>query len=382
MPDMRVMKSPEGVDLCITTRCNLRCSYCSHFTSKGDVNKDLPKEEWLMFLKELNENAVLNVCLSGGESLIREDFKDIVDGVVKNRMRFSILSNGTLITDDILEFLKSTKRCSSIQVSIDGPGPDINDISRGKGTFEKALRGLRLLLKHKLPATVRVTIHKFNYKHLDEVARLLLEDVGLPSFSTNSASNFGLCKENKNSTQLSAAEFSESMAKLMELNKKYNGRIGAQAGPLASGKHWMEIEEAIQKGKKGIPGCGYLRSCGGIFNKMAVRADGIMLPCSQMPHVELGRINKDKLKDVWLNHPELKRLRDRRDIPLGDFEFCRDCKYIPYCRGGCPAVSYTLTGDENEPSPDADSCYKAFVESGGKLPKFKDSVKIKSCCCD
>jgi len=369
MSDIRVMKSPKSVDLNITTRCNLRCSYCSHFSSKGDVKKDLPIEEWLLFFKELNENAVMDVCLSGGEPLIRKDFKELVDGVVKNRMRFSMLSNGTLITNDILEYIKSTKRCDSIQVSIDGPGHDTHDIFRGKGTFEKALNGLKLLLKHKLPATVRVTVHRFNYKNLDEVARLLLEEIGLPSFSTNSASNFGLCRENKDSIQLNAEEYSEAMEKLIELNIKYKGRIGAQAGPLASGKHWMEIEEAIAMGKKSLPGCGYLRSCGGVFSKMAVRADGIMLPCSQIPHVELGKINKDKLQDVWLNHPELIRLRERRDIPLGQFELCRDCKYIPYCRGGCPAVSYTLTGDENKPSTDA--CYRVFIDSGGKLPKKK-----------
>ena len=372
------MKSPKSVDLNITTHCNLRCSYCSHFSSKGDVKKDLPTEEWLLFFKELNENAVLDVCLSGGEPLIREDFKELVDGVVKNRMRFSMLSNGTLMTDDILEYIKSTKRCDSIQVSIDGPGPDTHDIFRGKGTFEKALNGLKLLLKHKLPATVRVTLHRFNYKYFDEVARLLLEEVGLPSFSTNSASNFGLCRENRDSTQLNAEEYSEAMAKLMELNVKYKGRIGAQAGPLASGKHWMEIEEAINKGVKSLPGCGYLRSCGGVFSKMAVRADGVMLPCSQMPHVELGRINKDRLRDVWMNHSEFKRLRERRDIPLGQFELCRDCKYIPYCRGGCPAVSYSLTGDENKPSTDA--CYRVFVESGGRLPDRKETSRTTGCC--
>jgi hypothetical protein len=54
-------------------------------------------------------------------------------------------------------------------------------------------------------------------------------------------------------------------------------------------------------------------------------------------------------------------------ISLGkDFPYCKDCGYIPYCRGGCPALAYTITGDENKPSPDA--CYRAFLESGGKLP--------------
>ncbi|HJO93533.1 MAG TPA: SynChlorMet cassette radical SAM/SPASM protein ScmE [Victivallales bacterium] len=363
---MQLMKTPKSVDLNITTKCNLRCSYCSHFSSEGETGKDLPTEEWLKFFEELRDCAVLDVCLSGGEPFFRKDIKELITGIVANRMRFSMLSNGSLITEEILDFIKSTGRCNSIQVSIDGPGPESHDISRGKGSFNDALRGLKLLIKHKLPATTRVTIHKHNFNDLDKVAKLLLEDVGLPSFSTNSASHLGLCRENSDDTQLNADEYSFVIAKLFELNKKYNGRIGAQAGPLASGKHWKEMEDTIKAGIKETPGCGYLRSCGGVFSKMAVRADGIMIPCSQIPHIELGRINKDNLREVWHNHTELKRLRERRDMPLKKFAYCSDCKYTPYCRGGCPALAYTLTGNENEPSPD--SCYRTFLEAGGELP--------------
>ena len=78
-------------------------------------------------------------------------------------------------------------------------------------------------------------------------------------------------------------------------------------------------------------------------------------------------MNKEDLKEVWQNHPELKRIRERGRIPLGDFDFCRDCVYIHYCSGNCPALAYSLTGKENHPSPDA--CLKRFLEGGGKLPK-------------
>lgn len=364
---MRVKNTPESLDLNITNRCNLRCSYCSHFTSAGDTDTDLSTEEWLKFFGELKECAVKDVCLCGGEPLIREDLRELIKGIYDNRMRFSILSNGTLITDEIVEFIKSSGRCNSFQVSIDGPGPESHDVFRGKGTFEKALAGLKVLIKHNIPATVRVTIHKFNYKELDRVSELLFEDVGLPSFSTNTAGHVGLCRENKDTVQLNAQEYSYTIAKLFELNKKYNGRIQAQAGPLASGKHWKEMQKAFDEGKEALSSCGYLRSCGGVFSKMAIRADGIMIPCGQIPHIELGRINKDSLKEVWQNHPELKRLRDRRDTSLKDFDFCKDCKFIPYCRGGCPALAYTLTGNENNPSPDA--CYRTFLDAGGKLPE-------------
>jgi len=58
---MKVMKTPRSVDLAITNRCNLRCTYCSHFTSAGDVGEDLPREEWLTFFEELNRCAVMEV---------------------------------------------------------------------------------------------------------------------------------------------------------------------------------------------------------------------------------------------------------------------------------------------------------------------------------
>ena len=365
-----MLKTPKSVDLSITNKCNLRCSYCSHFSSDSDKGEDLSTEEWLTFMKELNRCAVFDVCLSGGEPLMREDFKEIVDGVVANHMRFSVLSNGTLMTDELAEYLKATKRCNSFQVSIDGPGPEFHDIFRGKGTFEKALRGLKIIVKHKIPATVRVTIHKHNYKQLDEISKLLLEDVGLPSFSTNSASHMGLCRQNETDVQLDVEEYSYAMEKLYKLQKKYNGRISATAGPLAVVKHWLQIEDSISKGVKSHDGCGKLTSCGGVFSKIAVNPDGTMVPCSQMSHISLGRINKDDLKAVWQEHPELQRLRERRDIPLDDFEFCTGCKYIPYCRGGCPALAYTLNGEENVPSIDA--CYRFFKEAGGKLPDWID----------
>ncbi len=364
---MNLITTPKSLDINITTRCNLRCSYCSHFTSAGETDNDLTTMEWLQFFEELKECAVMEVCLSGGEPFYRKDMKELISGIVANRMRFSMLSNGSLITEDVLEFIKSTGRCNSIQISIDGPGPESHDINRGKGSFIAALNGLKLLIKYKIPATTRVTINKHNFMELEKVTELLLKDVGLPSFSTNSASHLGMCRENSDTTQLNAEEYSYTIGKLFELNKKYNNRIGAQAGPLASGKQWKEMEDAFKSEKKETPGCGFLRSCGGVFSKMAIRADGIMIPCSQLPHIELGRINKNSLKDVWLNHPELKRLRERRDIPLKDFDRCKDCKYTAYCRGGCPAIAYTLTGYENKPSPD--SCYKTFLETGGTLPK-------------
>ncbi len=367
--NLEVMKTPRSADLAITNKCNLRCKYCSYFTGPGDVGKDLPTDEWIRFFEELTRCAVLNVTLQGGEPFCREDLRELIKGIVRNRMRFDILSNGTLITDELAGFLSSTGRCDGVQVSIDGSIPMTHDAFRGEGNFLKAIRGLECLKKYDLPVSVRVTIHKKNVRDLDGIARLLLEDIGLDGFSTNSASHMGLCRQNAEMVQLGTEERSLAMETLLKLNKKYGNRISAAAGPLAEARGWLEMEQARREGKEDLPGGGYLSACGGPMQTIAVRADGVMVPCIQMSHMNLGRINKDDLKEIWQNHPELKRLRARHNIPLSDFEYCRGCDYIEYCTGNCPALAYMILGNEAHPSPDA--CLKRFLEEGGRLPRLE-----------
>lgn len=363
---MKLMRTPKTVEIDITNECNLRCKYCSHFTSAGEVARDLPAEEWLGFFEELNRLAVMNVCLCGGEPFTRKDLKEIINGIVRNRMRFSVLSNGTLITDDMAEFLASTKRCEHVQVSIDGSIPTTHDSMRGAGSFAKAVHGIECLRRSGVKVGVRVTIHRKNVRDLANIARFLLEDMGLSGFGTNSASHMGLCRKNAEQVQLSVEERTLAMESLLALNRIYNGRIGAQAGPLTEARMWMEMEEARRNGKSDLLGRGCLVSCGGVSSRISVRADGVIIPCIQLNHIELGRINKDSLEDIWQNHPEMIRLRRRRDIPLANFKYCSECDYINYCAGGCPALSYTLTNDAYHPSPD--SCLKKFLEEGGRLP--------------
>jgi SynChlorMet cassette radical SAM/SPASM protein ScmE len=322
--------------------------------------------EWLSFFEELNRCAVLDVTIQGGEPFFREDFKELIEGIVRNRMRFGILSNGTLITDEMAAFLASTGRCNYVQVSIDGSYAGPHDVFRNDGSFEMAVAGLKRLKSHGINVAVRVTIHRHNVNNLADIAKFLLEELKLPSFSTNAASYAGLCRSYADEVQLTVEDRSLAMETLLKLNKQYDGRITASAGPLAEAKQWLEMEQARTEGRESLPDCGCLRSCGGVFSSMAVRADGMMVPCIQMSHIELGRINSDDLGEVWRNQQDFIRLRDRRDTSLKDFEFCRDCDYLPYCRGNCPALAYTILGEDNHPSPDA--CLKRFLEAGGKLP--------------
>jgi len=363
---MRLMRTPKKMDIDITNRCNLRCRYCYHFESAGDAGVDLPAAEWLQFFEELNRCAVTEVTLGGGEAFIRDDLKEIIGGIVRNRMRFQILSNGTLIDDDMAAFLASTKRCNYVQVSIDGSMPESHDAMRGKGSFARAIDGLKTLRRNGVRAAVRVTIHRKNVHDLEGVAKLLLEEIGLSSFSTNSAGALGLCRKNAEIVQLTAEDRIIAMDTLLRLTKKYNSRINAMAGPLAEARGWLEMEEARLEGRPSMPNRGSLTGCGCFREHLAVRADGVITPCTMLSQIELGRINRDDLGEVWRSHEKLDELRHRHQIPLSGFAFCEGCDYIDQCTGNCPGLSFAILGEVNHPSPDA--CLRKFLAEGGRLP--------------
>jgi SynChlorMet cassette radical SAM/SPASM protein ScmE len=361
-----VMRMPRSLDIELTALCNLRCTYCYFFGNDAVEYRDLPTEEWLRFFEECGQLGVMNLTLAGGEPFMRRDLTTLLGGIVQNRMRYSLLSNGGLIDDDIAAFIAGTRRCDSVQVSLDGSRPETHDSCRGKGSFERAVRGIRTLQRHGVRVAVRVTIHRHNVDDLEATARFLLEELGLPGFGTNSAGYLGACRGNGGDVLLTAAQRQEAMATLLRLSEKYNGRISASAGPLAEGRRWREMEDARARGEPAWRNGGCLTGCGCPTNKIAVRADGAIVPCSMLAHMVLGWINRDSLSEVWLHSPALNQMRSRHTISLAEFEFCAGCAYAPYCTGNCPGLAYTLTGKVDHPSPDA--CLRRFLEEGGRVP--------------
>jgi SynChlorMet cassette radical SAM/SPASM protein ScmE len=159
------------------------------------------------------------------------------------------------------------------------------------------------------------------------------------------------------------------METLSRLSKKYEGRIVASAGPLAEMRTWSSMERARQQRDSRFNGGGYLTSCGCANTGLSVRSDGIITPCLLMSHIELGRINRDSLSELWLKSHQLNALRKRCNIPLKNFDFCNECPYIPYCTGDCPAHAYNLTGNVNHPCPDG--CLRKFLADGGRIPTME-----------
>lgn len=366
MAKIEDIPNPSVVNIAITGRCNLRCRYC-FYANEMVARDDLPTDIWLKFLQDLRALKPMRVILTGGEAFTRPDLFELIDGIIANRMRYSILSNGTLITKEIIEQFavgKRRMRLNYIQVSIDGSRAEIHDQSRPK-SFERALRGLKLLMAAELPVIVRVTIGKYNLNDLENIAHLLLDELGLPSFGTNEAMPIGSGCDNQPELALTPTEKLVAMRRLEQLLQRYPGRITGNAGPMACISMYTDMENARQTGQ---PASGWtmgsLSGCGAPFSQLDILHDGTIVPCHMLPGLRLGNIQTHSLVEVWRSHPALSALRQRRSIPMHQVPGCEDCEWAAFCSGSCPGLAYQLTGDVNRADPL--SCYRHFVTETGE----------------
>ena len=353
---MALMPTPRSLEVAITSRCNLSCAYCYYANNRGVDYADLPGETWKRFFEEAAEAQVLSICVGGGEPLLRPDIRDLLECIASNRMRFEVLTNGTFVTEEFAQWLVGLRRCSSVQVSLDGSCAEVHEAYRGRGSFEPALRALRILVEAGARATVRCTVHAGNVEDLPRLAKLLLEDLGLPSFSTNAISCLGTRGKYDDGLFMTATTRLQAMRALSDLNAKYDGHIRATAGPLAEWRMFDQMEQARREGAE-IPGRGKLTACGCVFERIAVLSDGTYVPCVMLPQVALGKIGETPLREAWTS-PKLQAVRDRRSIPLSQFQECRDCAYVDLCTGNCPGTSLSMVNDANRPSPEG--CLRRF----------------------
>ena len=325
VPPPGLSSRPKTVDISVTGRCNLKCRYCFYANEMFALN-DLQTEQWMAVFDELGAMAVQSITISGGEAFTRPDLFELIDSVIANKMRYSLLTNGTLITEKTIAAFEQGKRrlrLDSIQVSIDGSCAEIHNKSRPPNSFDRALRGVRLLKEASFPVTVRTTINRHNVDDLENIAHLLLEDVGLPAFSTNEAEPMGEAKTGACSGQdvvLSEEERRRAMKTLVELKERYSGRISASAGPLSRAEMFANIQARMRRGETSMPGRGTLSSCGGVFSKMSILHDGSMVPCNMLPTLTMGVVGINPIQEAWLYHPSINVIRYRRNIPLTELE--------------------------------------------------------------
>lgn len=148
----------------VASRCNINCSYC-YVYNMGDTGwSGMPTQISSATIATIahslsdffeTEKHPFAVVLHGGEPLLlgavklRDALKTLRAKLPKDSP-IGLQTNGILITEEILNICSETR--TTVSVSIDGPRR-IHDKDRvghnGKGTYEKVIKGLEILRKHK-----------------------------------------------------------------------------------------------------------------------------------------------------------------------------------------------------------------------------------------
>ena len=87
---------------------------------------------------------MIHIHFLGGEPTLRPDLLDLINYATSQGLCVTMTSNGTLISKNLAESLIRAGT-EQISISIDGSTPESNDAIRGSGTFDRAIKGLRLL---------------------------------------------------------------------------------------------------------------------------------------------------------------------------------------------------------------------------------------------
>ncbi len=164
---------PLRVQVEITNRCNLRCVMCDRWKWASEEKKTLDElsiEKLVQLFEELKHIGVKEVLLTGGETMIRKDFSSIIQHIKKIGLQISIITNGTMVTDEIARALALAN--AKVTFSMDGD-KEIHDRVRGvQGTFERAVKGIKKIaviydeISNSGELEVNYTIQKSNVKKM------------------------------------------------------------------------------------------------------------------------------------------------------------------------------------------------------------------------
>ncbi|MCL4325682.1 MAG: radical SAM protein [Candidatus Thermoplasmatota archaeon] len=164
----------------LTLKCNLNCQHCYANASAKPDPGELSDGQISDLIRDLKNMGLPVVIFSGGEPFLRTGFYDFIRQAKESKIRVSISTNGTLITETVASELKDLN-VDYAGISIDGMN-DIHDQFRGmKNSFNRAVMALNHLKNNNVMTGIRFTVTGYNYKDLKKVVELGME-IGVDRF--------------------------------------------------------------------------------------------------------------------------------------------------------------------------------------------------------
>jgi AdoMet-dependent heme synthase len=310
----------------LTERCNLACRHCYQSGPVSEMSYEeicgaiadvkTAIEGWA---NDYRMDVSPSLHFTGGEPLLRGDLFPILRYARGCGFTTSVMTNGTLVDAVTAKHLRRAQ-VRDIQVSLDGLEAT-HDKLRGRGSFQRALAGIRNLAGEGLEVHLNVTVSRLNMKQTGGLVALA-EETGAASIAFSR-----LVPSGRGKRLVRHALTSEEVAAFYNDLRQYRNStklIVTSRDPLAT---IADLDGDIPQTEVPIGGC-----AAGMFG-VTIMADGTVMPCRRMD-LPIGNIKTSSFRDLWADSPVLWHLRTREDYQGG----CETCRYWPVCRG-CRAIA-------------------------------------------
>ncbi len=342
--------------------CNLDCKYC-FYLEKENLYPDTKSfrmpddvlENYVRQYIEAQDLAEITFAWQGGEpTLLGVDFFRRVVALQKQycpphkRISNALQTNGTLLNDEWCEFLRENNFL--IGISIDGPR-HLHDQYRldkgGKPTFDKVLKGLALLKRHRVEFNTLTVVHRSNsrrpldvYRFLRDEGAAFMQFIPLVERVGGNREIFAAPPE------LNGAEESSPVTRWSVESLAYGEFLCAIFDEWIRhdvGQIYVQLFEVQLAIWMGLPSalCVFAETCG---RALAIEHNGDLYSCDHYvyPQYKLGNIARHSLGDM-VNSPQQAAFgTDKRDkLP----KYCRECDVRFACNGECPKHRFISTPD-------------------------------------
>ncbi|HKA52802.1 MAG TPA: quinohemoprotein amine dehydrogenase maturation protein [Candidatus Binatia bacterium] len=346
LPVVDIEHFPLGsLVLNVANKCNLHCTYCyepeaaKYGPSPVQMDWEVARASVDFLFRRAGKNREVNLIFFGGEALLNfKLMREVVayaeerGRVLDKKVDFSLTTNGTLLTDEVVDFFQEHR--FGLTVSIDGP-QDVHDRRRSfltkrgerKGSYELLLpRVQRLLQRYTArPVVARVTVTKGAvevtrvYEHLSGLGFF---EVGFSPVTAKNGEEYGL----------EPADLRRVLAGFKDLGRLYVERAlrNQYTGFANLSTLLTDIHAGTNK----------LFPCGAGLGLLDVDGNGDVYLCHRFPGSEEHKYGnvKDGLRYDRLN--EFLNAAHVENKPV-----CQTCWVRGLCGGGCYHEAYTQFGD-------------------------------------
>jgi PqqA peptide cyclase len=318
----------------LTYRCPLHCVYCYNPTDFANTGAELATADWIRVLREARALGAVQLGLSGGEPLVREDLEPLVAEAHALGFYINLITSGVGMSEVRVRALREAG-LDHIQLSFQDSTRELNDFLSSTRTFERKSQVASLIRQHGYPMVLNVVLHRLNIDHVGEILEMA-EAMGAQYVELANTQYYGWAWLNRAHLLPSRAQLERAEA----VTQRFRERVGNRM------QIYFVVPDYFETRPKAC-----MNGLGSVF--LAIAPDGTAMPCHaarMLPGLNLPNVRDADLRAIWYDSPAFNRFRGEAWMK----EPCRSCPERSRDFGGCRCQAYLLTGDPDNADPVCD----------------------------